>query len=461
MAGMASMASHTGDLTYTSLIAQHAGSVAGDAPTALAFVDLDHFKSVNDAFGHDTGDAVLRELSARIRQSLREDDTVIRCDGDEFLVILPGLSTEVAETVAERILQSVSSAPFGGSASLVLTASAGVAVAPDDGATFQDLMERAEIRLYAAKARGRNVVISCDVTPSSGMLLDEMATRAGCHAAANALHRFLDALPEKRRGVFEVSGRIGSGRDSFLTKAGEAARLRGFNVMRLTGRLETQHESYATIREAMGSNASCLDDPKTSLRRFVAALGTGSTVLVVDELQRVDTDSQAALSWLLESDLGPVGIVYSSDRAACGAVRSPGTSLWVTVELLPLSLPELRVMLRSLLQWEPPEDFVAWLYDHTQGLPGFVQKGLRWLLDRGVIERSKGEWTFHRDVSGIPLSQRIGLPRRAPPGDQPAASSEGVRSSGLNSIFHEIPPSLPDTATADDRPGNEGSRPGE
>jgi diguanylate cyclase (GGDEF)-like protein len=125
------------------------------APVSLVLCDLDHFKQVNDRYGHDRGDVVLREAAYRMRKTLRTFDLVYRIGGEEFLVLLPGEDLGAAATVAERMVADLSAAPLGG---LEVTMSAGVSTAPEADAELDDLLKRADVALYAAKDAGRNCV---------------------------------------------------------------------------------------------------------------------------------------------------------------------------------------------------------------------------------------------------------------------------------------------------------------
>lgn len=123
---------------------------------ALMFVDLDHFKRVNDTFGHDAGDAVLVEAAARLRAAVRVGDTVGRFGGDEFGVLLPRVSNETEITaVAQRILEAFSRPLVVHDTSVALSASIGVAVTDAGTATYADLVKLADGAMYRAKDNGR------------------------------------------------------------------------------------------------------------------------------------------------------------------------------------------------------------------------------------------------------------------------------------------------------------------
>ena len=127
-------------------------------PLALLMLDLDHFKDVNDTFGHQRGDAVLVELAGRIRAEVRDVDTVARYGGEEIVVVLPETDAEGAAQLAERICQSVRRKPFGDAdvPPVHLTVSAGGAVFPHHGLAASVLLARADEALYDAKRAGRN-----------------------------------------------------------------------------------------------------------------------------------------------------------------------------------------------------------------------------------------------------------------------------------------------------------------
>lgn len=138
-------------------------------PLAVAMFDLDHFKRVNDTYGHQTGDRVLVELSAILRQTAREIDKLGRYGGEEFIVILPNTDIDDAASFADRVRQKIEhhAFPAGRNDPLRMTLSAGVAAYPHPHVKeARSLVERADIALYAAKRGGRNRVIREDRLPA-------------------------------------------------------------------------------------------------------------------------------------------------------------------------------------------------------------------------------------------------------------------------------------------------------
>jgi two-component system, cell cycle response regulator len=138
-------------------------AAAGGEPVSALMIDIDHFKKINDTYGHDVGDEVLREFAARLASNVRAIDLPCRYGGEEFTVIMPGASIEAAEKVAERIRLHVAGAPFrvaAGSELLNVTISIGVAASMGEHDTPEALIKRADEAVYEAKAGGRNRVIA-------------------------------------------------------------------------------------------------------------------------------------------------------------------------------------------------------------------------------------------------------------------------------------------------------------
>jgi diguanylate cyclase (GGDEF)-like protein len=121
--------------------------------------DIDHFKKLNDTFGHPAGDEVLRQLAKLLREQARASDIPCRYGGEEFLFVLPHTSTEVAVDRADQWRRSFAQlqVPFG-ALTLQATLSAGVASYPGHGRNAADLIDAADRALYAAKHEGRNKV---------------------------------------------------------------------------------------------------------------------------------------------------------------------------------------------------------------------------------------------------------------------------------------------------------------
>ena len=124
-------------------------------PFALLLADLDHFKQVNDTYGHSVGDQVLREVAGRLALHLRESDSLARWGGEEFLILAPETDLHQAQLLAQRLLEAIREAPISG---VPVTLSLGAACYRQ-GDSIAALLSRADEALYRAKASGRNQVV--------------------------------------------------------------------------------------------------------------------------------------------------------------------------------------------------------------------------------------------------------------------------------------------------------------
>lgn len=123
---------------------------------AVLFIDIDRFKNINDSLGHSIGDAFLIAVAKRIQLVLREEDTASRLGGDEFILILPGCDSRGAIQVAQKLLKIVSEPYQIAQYKLLVTASIGIALYPEDGADLETLSKRADTAMYRVKQEGRD-----------------------------------------------------------------------------------------------------------------------------------------------------------------------------------------------------------------------------------------------------------------------------------------------------------------
>jgi len=127
-------------------------------PLSLAIIDIDHFKQINDRYGHVTGDDVLRKVAEALRQAVRGDDKIFRYGGEEFVVLCEGLSHQAALTQAERLRAAVPAA-FARTLAVPPTVSIGIATVPEDGRDIDEIVRHADLNLYQAKKDGRDRVV--------------------------------------------------------------------------------------------------------------------------------------------------------------------------------------------------------------------------------------------------------------------------------------------------------------
>jgi len=151
LTGLPNRALFTDRISHALNMAQRSNS-----QLAVIFLDLDHFKNVNDNLGHRIGDALLIEIAKRLKSALREEDTVSRLGGDEFILLLPGNNADGAAHVAEKLLETVAQLCRIEQHELVVTPSIGIAMYPNDGEDFETLSQCADVAMYRAKHDGRN-----------------------------------------------------------------------------------------------------------------------------------------------------------------------------------------------------------------------------------------------------------------------------------------------------------------
>lgn len=396
----------------------------GRMPLSLLILDLDHFKSVNDSFGHARGDAVLVEFAKRIREAVREGDRLFRYGGDEFVLIIPGVSQAQAHLTAERLLQTVQAHPFGQDPPLSLSMSVGLAEAlPTD--TPQTLFERADQHLYAAKRQGRSRVAQAlsEADTLEGRWLER-------EAAKLSLHHFLQSLPQFGRGLLLSRGPKGAGHSRFLEEAAKMGHLLGYRLVRVTGQMAYATHAYGALLDGIG-----LEETQSAMVNGAAALAFQEpTLWLIDQPQWLDPASRSLLRDLLEHPNGVYGVIATNPDDS--GVTWPNVAFTEEVRLGPLSLEGTRALLRARLLWEAPADFVQWLWEHTGGLPSPMAQTLQALLSHGGLLPAASGYLLASDYS-----ERLPIASVATALPKPASSLIGRDREllQLKGLLHERP----------------------
>ncbi|MBL8063313.1 MAG: diguanylate cyclase [Anaerolineales bacterium] len=393
---------------------------------SLLFFDLDHFKSINDAFGHARGDEALIEVARRVRETTRDSDLFFRYGGDEFVLILPDTPKPEAAQLANRLLENIRSRPIGGDGSLTLSISVGVATFPEDTAAENALFEKADARNYEAKRRGRARVVFEEAGIPADLPFTELSRIIERDEALETAQQFLAAILEEQRGVLSVVGEAGSGRSRFLTEVEKHAQLQGFEILSLHGSQRLKGKPYGILSKALSKSTAAsperinLEEFDSTLRRRLAEARREHLLLIVDDMPDLDWGTLDILrQFLAQSSIPVLGLVYASDPDSVRVAAPFWSAVSEHIELRPLSINGLRLWLRILLQWEPPDEFIEWIEKQTSGLPHQVERLLKHLLKLNILAKQEMGWALNSHYQEIGAARQWQI--RISPNNLPAA----------------------------------------
>ena len=411
------------------------------APVSLLVADVDQFKSVNDTYGHLTGDDALQLVAGAIREQLRPGQYVGRYAGDEFVVLLPGLDADAARVFADELRVITSAMPIplreDGTKAVTVTLSIGVATAPVHGESFETLFTAADRALFEAKREGRDkVMVACAASEGPAQLVFN-------HFVGRAVERrsLVSALDESMHGAPQVRlvlGEAGIGKSSLMRQLLPEMRLRGAAMV--SGRaLESEnrpsfgpwaelvlslHELGLTpprpwpllerlvpvLRGPAAPMPVAPLDPTQGhqlLQELVSFLRAASEVrplaLVLEDMHWADTASWDALEYVLAqltTERVCVAITLRSEEAAFGVVRERRQRLsrderTRELRLERLNVSEVREWLQGALhRSELGDDLLDFVLRHTEGNPFLVMQLLRTMAEEGVFTNTGSAWAW-------------------------------------------------------------------
>lgn len=370
---------------------------------ALFFLDLDDFKSINDAFGHARGDAILTQLGLRLRTLVGEGGQVVRYGGDEFLIILPTVDAGTAVAVGETLVTAIQEHEFTGDPPLRLRLSLGIALYPQDGTDVETLLGVADRRHYQAKRSGKGHVVGPNSPLAEWRRHPLVPPRLiEREAALEALRTWFNDLDVHHHGVLRVEAPPQGGETRFLEEVQRLARLRGLAVLALKGNPARSRRYLGALSEAARTwplevlPTQGLAPFFTALFREVARQNARGLLVTLDNPAWIDAASLQAVRVLLsEVTPWPLGIAYTTSGMA-GDFRAP---LYRVVQLQPLSAYGTRLWVRQVLQMEPEADFLTWLHAASGGLPGALEDLIEGLIAHQVLLPTANGWQFQASPS--------------------------------------------------------------
>lgn len=395
---------------------------------SLLLFDLDHFKSINDAFGHARGDEALKEVARCVRAIVRGTDLFFRYGGDEFVVIAPDTTKVQATELGNRLLESIRAQPLDKDGALRLSISVGVATFPEDITDENVLLEKADARNYEAKRRGRARVVFDETSAAPELPFAELSRLIERDNVLETAQNFLNALAQESRGVLCISGEQGAGCSRVLLEIEKRARLQGFEILALRGSARVQDKPFRVLANAMNqfSNATLerftLEELDAALQHHLDALGRARLLLCVDDIPKVDWGTLDLLRQLVARSTLPIlGLVYTTDSEHARLDAPFNVSLSEHATLQPLSANGLQIWLRVLLQWEPPAEFITWLERETHGMPHDVERLVKHLTKQGALTRQGSEWMLAENYASIGVAGMRQWQKRVIPNNLPAA----------------------------------------
>jgi diguanylate cyclase (GGDEF)-like protein len=399
-------------------------------PFSLLLIDIDHFKNVNDAFGHARGDLVLVEFARLVSGKIRSADSVFRFGGDEFVVLLPNTDKANAMISAQRLLEQIRDAPFSDNPPLYISISIGLSTYPQDASTAEGLFEAADLRHQLAKRRGRNQIVSLPDTQPIKPQLSPPSRLIERDMALATLNQFFETLAEQRRSVIRVIGREGVGKSRLLETYRKIARLRGYTVLAIAGRPPLRNRTFAALFDSQVQLPDFQFDPErensaVALQNYLLEKGQAGMVITVDDLSNID---RSTLTWIRElfysAGLSQLGVIYADGSSANLRNFPHNISLQEVVHLDPLTPAGIRIWLRQSLQWEAPPEFITWLHEETGGLPRRIAQVLQFVLKQHVLKRKDDSWEYIDGLTEMSIAEFMPLYLDRPPTNIPAALTE-------------------------------------
>ena len=400
-------------------------------PFALLILDLDHFKSINDAFGHSRGDQVLVEFARRVERVVRNSDALYRFGGDEFTMLVPGTNLTQGAVLAQRLLDVIQEKLLPGDPPIALSLSIGVAAFPEDGTDQQTLFEIADQRHYQAKRGGRGRVVAAnqpdneEALPPYRLSPDRLIERDSLLETAR---HFLNKLAEQSPGILVVQGEAGAGHSRFVNSIQTQAELQNFTTFEIKASVALRGRYLGAINETLQNwpqvtmPGQDIQLSLASLDKYLAQANKYRLLVTVEDASFLDNESLNFISQLSRFAFSQVqeatghnlemGLVWSTVTSN----QSPAEqySRWwqnishhEVIHLAPLTPAGVWVWLRQAFNWEPSERLVDWFFGQTRGLPALVKRGIIEMVEQGLVYPGPTGWETSVGFENYPLAERL------------------------------------------------------
>ncbi|GAC1514146.1 MAG: adenylate/guanylate cyclase domain-containing protein [Gemmatimonadaceae bacterium] len=412
---------------------------------SLVIIDVDHFKLINDTYGHLQGDDVLVEVAEILRKNLRGYDLAARYAGDEFVALLPDTTSEGAREVAERICSAIRSHEFrlrDRPGVVQVTASMGVASFPEHAEEYDALFGAADRALYQVKRQGRDGVATAAVLGETQQHLPLSIERfVGRADEMRSLVKWLEEATEASPRVVAIAGEAGVGKTTLLKQLEPEVRLRAGSMV--VGRCQEAdvQPPYAPWAEVINHIRRLDSAPRRAWRELphlVPALA-GDTqgdanlgskymlleeiaeyirlaaqdrplVIVLDDMQWADSASWDTLEYLvpqLESERLLICMTMRAEETHGETLerrqRVSRNERFHELALARLTREEMKQWIEAAFhRQDVGRELLACLYRHTEGNPLFVVQVLRTLVDEGAVWYTGERWEW-RPVSELRL----------------------------------------------------------
>ncbi|HHF98097.1 MAG TPA: tetratricopeptide repeat protein, partial [Candidatus Aerophobetes bacterium] len=406
-------------------------------PLSIAFIDLDHFKNVNDTYGHTRGDVVLKKFALFLKTQLRQDDTVFRYGGDEFICVLPNTNYQQAMGISQRIIERCRQKEF---SQIRLTMSIGIASFPKDATDWKALVEIADRNLYSAKRQGRDRIGFFEKERRE--LIIPTKEMVGRGIELEKIREISKSIFNGKGGVVCISGEIGVGKTRLIQEVAKDAYFQDTLLLSSNLSATTKSIPYFPFREIIRALAykeckECIKQipevyqmeitkivPELSnrakkmekgifmvdkyrlfegIRRFLSIESSKRPLFILlDNIHWADDGSLELLYYLIRSlRESPVFffLIFRIEESKEGNFQNilqlmSREGLYKEIKLAPLRIADVALMLSLILDAKPSTRLIDYIFNETGGNPFFIEELVKSLEENNALVWNKEEWVF-------------------------------------------------------------------